>query len=55
MMVSPALGTSSNPRMETAIEGPALLTVLPLSSIIALTRPVVVPEMMESPVFSVPS
>ncbi len=54
MMLSPALGTSSSPSTETAIDGPAALTALPLSSNMARTRPIVVPERILSPVCSVP-
>lgn len=51
---SPELGTSSRPSTLTAMEGPASLTVLPLSSIMARTLPVTVPEMRLSPVRRVP-
>ena len=53
-ILSPALGTCSKPSTLTAAEGPASLTVLPLSSIMARTRPVIVPDIMLSPVRRVP-
>ena len=53
-MMSPATGTSSNPSTSTGIDGPALLTRLPLSSNIARIFPTTVPAMTESPMLSVP-
>ena len=51
---SPDSGTSASPMISTGTEGPAFLTVLPLSSVIARTRPTAVPAMTISPEFSVP-
>ena len=38
-ITSPASGTSLKPRISTGVEGPALFTVRPLSSIMARMRP----------------
>ena len=51
---SPAFGTSFSPRISTGWDGPASLTRLPLSSIIALTRPWADPAAIASPTWSVP-
>ena len=52
---SPAFGTSSKPVSCTGVAGPASVMRLPRSSVIARTRPQVVPEKNGSPTFSVPS
>ena len=39
MKISPAFGTSLRPRISTGVDGPASLTRLPLSSIMARTLP----------------
>ena len=52
--VSPAFGTSSKPVTSTGVAGPASLTRSPRSSLIARTRPQVVPEKNASPTCSVP-
>ncbi len=51
---SPALGTSDNPRISTGVEGVASFTLLPLSSIMALTLPWHAPAETKSPTCSVP-
>ena len=51
---SPALGTSESPRISTGVEGIASFTLLPLSSIIALTLPWLAPADMKSPTCRVP-
>ena len=53
--MSPAAGTSERPRISTGLEGPAFLTLLPLSSIIALILPKAAPATIGSPTFKVPS
>ena len=52
--MSPASGTSESPVISTGTEGPAELMRLPLSSVIALTRPTAVPAITVSPFFRVP-
>ena len=51
---SPASGTSDRPWISTGIAGPALVTALPFSSVIARTRPNTAPASTMSPRFSVP-
>ena len=52
--MSPASGTSARPSTTTAVDGPALVTRLPLSFSSARTRPNVSPTTMMSPTLSVP-
>ena len=51
---SPDSGTSARPMISTGTDGPADFTFLPLSSVIARTRPTAVPAMTMSPLCSVP-
>ena len=51
---SPASGTSDRPWISTGIAGPASCTALPVSSVIARTRPNTAPASTMSPRFSVP-
>ena len=53
-MVSPELGTPLSPKISTGIDGPASVTLFPLSSSIALTLPKDEPIDMESPTCKVP-
>ena len=53
-ITSPAFGTSFSPRISTGVDGPASLTLLPLSSIMALTLPNAEPAAIGSPTRSVP-
>ncbi|OQA08947.1 MAG: hypothetical protein BWY65_01288 [Firmicutes bacterium ADurb.Bin373] len=52
--ISPAAGTSEKPITSTGVDGPAFLIRRPLSSIIALTRPIAAPAITVSPIFNVP-
>ena len=52
--ISPPTGTSSRPVISTGTEGPASVTLSPLSFVITLTRPTQVPAMIVSPLWSVP-
>ena len=51
---SPPCGTSESPNISTAVDGPAVLTLLPFELIIALTLPEARPQTIGSPTFSVP-
>ena len=53
-ITSPAEGTSPKPSTSTGWLGPAEVTLRPLSSIIARTRPKAVPATMGSPILRVP-
>ena len=46
---APAPGTSARPVISTGVEGPAVLTVRPLSSVMTRTRPTAVPAIRTSP------
>ncbi|OIQ65124.1 hypothetical protein GALL_533200 [mine drainage metagenome] len=52
--LSPLLGTSSKPRIWTALEGPTSATRWPRSLNMARTRPMVAPATKMSPAFRVP-
>ena len=50
---SPAFGTPLRPKISTGVEGPAVLILFPLSSVMALTLPWLAPAAICAPTFKV--